>query len=66
MKIHMKLWVLWLIQATPIRVASQSSRGSPNTKHIKNIGTSEKEVAGQKKGGKRNPTRIQQFNKELI
>jgi hypothetical protein len=41
MKIHMMLWVLWLIQATPILVASQSSHGSPNTKHIKkHCGTS--------------------------
>lgn len=35
MKIHTMLWVLWLIQATPNLVASQSGHGSPNTKHIK-------------------------------
>jgi hypothetical protein len=34
--------------------------------HKTHWGTFEKEVAGQQKGRKRNPTRIQQFKEDLI
>jgi hypothetical protein len=38
MKIYTKLWVLWLIQTTPILVESQLNHGNANKKHITNIG----------------------------